>query len=181
MKILKAILLLTPLLLLNACAYNLNVGSKEAAAKGVTYSYDKFTKSGLLKTEQYQSATKEPVTLYHLRALYEGNKNNPNQIQIYGEMFSQIGWCFLDSAYDENGTKYKFIKIDKDVAAGAYAGQSIIHEHFALDLSVEALEQLSIKDTEFKAVGKKCNSIFKVDHRVASAFLDSISKRKSNG
>jgi len=181
MKILKTILLISPLLLLNACAYNLNVGSKEAAAKGVTYSYDKFTKSGLLKTEQYQSATKEPVTLYHLRAMYGGDENNLNQIQIYGEMFSQIGWCFLDSAYDENGTKYKFIKIDKDVAAGAYAGQTIVHEHFAINLSVQVLEQLSLRDTEFKAVGKKCDSIFKVDHRVAGAFLDSINDRKNNG
>jgi hypothetical protein len=181
MKTLKLGLLITAMLFMNACAYNMSVGSKEAAAKGVTYSYDKFKKTGWLTTEQYQSSTKEPVTLYHLRAMYEGGEKSPRFVQVYGEMFSQIGWCFLNSAYDENGTKYKFTKVDKDVAAGAYAGQTIIHEHFAINLSVESLEKLAMKDTEFKAVGKKCDSIFKVDYRVAGAFLDSINKRINNG
>lgn len=179
MKILKAILLITPLLLLNACAYNLNVGSKEAAAKGVTYSYDKFKSQGWLKTEVYQGGMSEPVTQYNYRASYRDNSTSPDFIQVYGKMFSQNGWCFIDAAYDELGNEYKLHKIGRNVVSDSAMGVSyvVIHEYFAIDISLGKLKELAVKDVEFKAAGKKCDSVFKVDHRVSAAFLDAIQKR----
>lgn len=181
MKILKFVLLITTMLLINACAYNLNVGSKEAAAKGVTYNYDKFKKSGWLETEVYQGGISQPVTHYRYRAKYSHNSNTADFIQIYGKMFSQAGWCFINSAYDGDGRRYKLHEIDREVVSDSAMGVSyvVVHEHFAIDVSLERLEELSKKDLEFKAVGKKCDTVFKVDHRVSAAFLDEIKSRSN--
>ena len=178
MKILQVIIVSAITLFSTGCAYNLNVGSKEAAAKGIKYNYDKFEKTAWLTTEVYQSGTDEPITQYYLRAHYTANSTAPDYIQIYGQMFSQIGWCFLDSAFDDTGYSYKFNKVDKSVDSGVYAGQVMIQEHFALTLPLERLESFAQKDYELKASGKKCDSLFKVDQRVSAAFLDAIKKRR---
>lgn len=181
MKALKLGLLITAMLFMNACAYNMSVGSKETAAKGITYNYDKFKKMGWLETEVYQGGMSQPVTQYNYRAKYSQDSNTADFIQIYGKMFSQAGWCFVNSAYDDKGRKYKFHEIDRNVLSNSAMGVSyvVVHEHFAIDVPFERLEEFSSNDIEFKAVGKKCDTVFKVDHRVSAAFIDEI-KNRSN-
>lgn len=151
--------------------YNLSVGSEESVTKGITYDYDKFQKHGWLTTELYLSegGSSYNNVRYKYRALYENNKIN--FIQIYGEM-SSSGWCFLDEAFDQTGTEYKFSKIDREVFSGER-----IFEYFGLTISKEKLEDLAKNDRSFKAVGSKCDAKFTIDNRVSSAFLNSINSK----
>ena len=179
MKILNLALFGASVFLLNACAYNVNVGSKEAAAKGITYNYDKFKSEGWLRSEVYVGGMSEPVTNYNYRAKYGKDSSTPDFIQLYGKMFSQNGWCFINTAYDSTGREYKLHEVDRNVASNSAMGVSyvVVHEYFAIDISVERLEEFAKADIELKATGKKCDTIFKVDHRVSAAFLDETKKR----
>ena len=87
MKILNLALFGASVFLLNACAYNVNVGSKEAAAKGITYNYDKFKSEGWLRSEVYVGGMSEPVTNYNYRASTE-------KIQVHLTSFNYTERCF---------------------------------------------------------------------------------------
>jgi|TARA_R110001583_G_scaffold195495_2_gene374266 hypothetical protein len=175
----KTKLSLITVILLTGCAstigFNFSVGSEESVAKGITYNYDKFEKQGWLTTEMYLLSKQSPSVTIKYRSLYENNKQS--FIQLYGRM-GNSDWCFLDSAYDENGRKYNFNKIDTEVSSGA--GVVAVFEYFALDLTLEQLKRFSDKGIEFKVSGKRCDAKFTLDKKISSAFLNAITKRETH-
>jgi uncharacterized protein YceK len=165
--------------LLSGCAstigYNFSVGSEESVTEGITYNYDKFEKHGWLTTEMYLLSKQSPAITIKYRSFYKNDKQS--FIQLYGRMGS-ADWCFLDSAYDENGRKYNFHKIDREVSSGG--GVIVVFEYFSLDLTIEQLNRFADQSIEFKISGDRCNAKFTLDKKISSAFLNAITK-KENG
>jgi hypothetical protein len=151
---------------------NFSVDNEGSVIKGITYNYDKFRQQGWLSTEWYVSSKEEPYVSVKYRSLYEDG--NLSFIQLYARM-GQSDWCFLNGAYDENGKKYEFHKVDTEISS--VAGVVVVFEYFALSLTKEQLEKNALKSIEFKATGKKCDAKFIVDKKMSSAFLKTINQR----
>ena len=176
MKLILALVLLS----LTACSsmigYNFSVGSKESVAKKITYKFDEFERSGWLETEMYMGSKAQPGTNYNFRANYTSN-GTLNFIQVYAKTFN-TNWCFIERINDANGKAYTFHQISRDVSSAS--GTVGISESYAFDITKSQLEQLATSNNKFKAIGSKCDSIFEIDQRVSSAFLDSLNQKEQD-
>lgn len=112
-------------------------------------------------------------------------KDNSREVvyQIYAQDFLK-NWCFYNGAYDANGSRLSFTKIDKDVGTKFYRktiGKSKkdhgVFETFALNIDRNYLNKALKNGIEIKVYSDKgCKKIITLPSGYIQGFLNAIDK-----
>ena len=179
MKTLNSVCLLSVLALIVGCVPPQNKYSphtfktpstRQAVYGKTTVTSDPYNKSSWIKSPAYTSnyiAGSGKLQSSKLRA-YVKNKEVVHY-QFYASDSDKNRWRFFDSAYDSQGTKLKFHRIDREVSKGAWT-----NEIFAIDLSREYLEGALSAGLNIKVYGKRNNQIFRLPGLYIAGFLDKV-------
>lgn len=68
--------------------------------------------------------------------------------QLLVTTFSQLGWCFFESAFDKNAGELRFQKVNSTV------GRGVTYEDFALGITDEQLKTISQSGLDVRIYGK---------------------------
>lgn len=156
--------------------YDVSFTPKQQSQVKIKYDYDKFEKNGWLSSDYYMSEFKENMYLngiiYKFRSYYNRDNKKPDFTQIYF-VFKIPDWYFIDEVYGENGKRFDFSEIDREVWT---AGN--VYETFAITLTDEDLEELMKDDFDMKIVGKRGSEIFSISSVVSKAFFNEVRKKE---
>lgn len=179
-KVLLGCLSLIIGLLFSGCmgaGYDLLPDNKEEISKNITIEHDSFKNQTWIRTPAYlirKGITDRFPVIATYRAVEKANE--VQFIQLYLQV-KGTEWGFFNEAVGEDGYKFEFLKIDKDVNSyGAVKTGivTIVDEDFGLSLSMEQLEKIAIKDYAIKIYGKKRQGEFTMPKHVSQAFLSKL-------
>lgn len=153
----------------------LHSGSANAGKDKVIIEYDKFKNEKTIRTPLRLSrqgfTDKFPVEI----AFTAQQANNKlKSIRLY-VVATRTDWGFFHSAIGENGYKFRFHEVDRQVGSGG--GITTVKEHFALDVPINQLKAMSGKDFEIKVYGKRDGGVFRVPAATTRAFLSALSSQ----
>lgn len=148
--------------------------SKQEISKHIEITEDTFKGITRIETKPYISrqgfSDRFPVTI-HFRSVYKGGDRL--FIQLYVESLN-TDWGYYHSANGEDGYSFKFEKIAEEVEKSKATGLVLTDEHYALELSIEYLENMAKKDWKIKVYGKKNEGVFVVPQQLSSAYLQKL-------
>ena len=176
MKLLSKFTTILFILVLTGCAsitgYHQPAKNEQSVNKLITYKYDEFEKTGWLSTAKYLGEFENGYSgvTHSYRAKYDSN-NRLVFIQLYMTLMAS-DWYFINSVLDTKGTKFDFVKIDREVMTG-----SVVHETFGITITKKQLEKFAEIALLLKVSGKRYDGIFTVSKHLSAAFLNSINER----
>lgn len=135
----------------------------------VTKKYDEFK-----RTTQYTGPSLAEGTLDYVSLRAFAFENPPNTIyQIYVSDYYNGNWKFYDYAYDSDGNKLDFVRIDRRVSGCSSYGCSHT-EDFALNVSRKYLQDRASTGIRFKVSGKGGEEIFFIPASYINGFLQVV-------
>ncbi|MBA6380978.1 MULTISPECIES: hypothetical protein [unclassified Colwellia] len=164
------------LLILTGCAsvtgFHQPAKNEQSVNKLITYKYDDFEKTGWLSTAKYLGEFDNGYNgvTHSYRANYD-SKNKLVFIQLYMTLMAS-DWYFINNVLDTKGTKFDFVKIDREVISGG-----TVHETFGITITKNQLEVFAKKDLLLKVSGKRHYGIFTLSKHLSAAFLGAINER----
>lgn len=167
-------------LLFSGCmgaGYDLLPDDKEEVSKSITIEHDNFKNQTWLRTPAYlirKGMTDRFPVIATYRAVKKGDELQ--FIQLYLQI-KGTEWAFFNEAVGEDGYRFDFVKIDKDVNSyGAVKTGivTIVDEVFGLNISMEQLEKIATKDYAIKVYGKKRQGEFIMPKHISEAFLSKL-------
>jgi hypothetical protein len=136
----RLVIVISLITLLAGCAAT-PPSSIEEAYKKTTFEVDEYSKTRVLRGP-YVSIS---FGIDGGGGIYLRKVNN--SYQLYVTTFSQLGWCFFESAFDKNAGKLAFTNIRSNV------GRGVTYEDFYLSITKEQLEVMAAKGLDVRIYG----------------------------
>jgi len=133
-----------------------------------TVSYDSFKNIVTYVSPTFQTSQFSGFSSLLLRAFTDTTNQRPTLYQLYISD-TNSNWFFYDEAYDNAGTKMKFIKIGSDVT-----GNAMTTEIFGIMLSEKYLIDHQHTGICVRAYGKKGKKVFTLPAHYIDGFLAKV-------